>query len=87
MGRFMICDPRQILSGRLNQEERDGREMCQARCREKVCIGLWWENLRERRHLVIGSILLEYTTYFQEISLEVVDKTDLAQDPASSGFG
>jgi hypothetical protein len=64
MSSFMICAPRQILSGRLNQEERDGRDMWQARCKEKVYIGLWWENVRARELLegleVGGSILLEY---------------------------
>jgi hypothetical protein len=51
MRRFMICALRQILFGRLNQEERDGRETCQARAlvgklEGKKALGIWEYTIR-----------------------------------------
>jgi hypothetical protein len=51
MRSFIFYTPPQILLGRSNQGERDGRYMWHAWERRGMCTKFWWEGQKERYHL------------------------------------
>ena len=72
----MLCAPHQMFFRRSNEEEYDGWGMWHVWGRREVHIGLWWGDLRERRHFkglgINGRKILKWALKL-ELDLEWID--------------